>query len=132
MSYSKQEFGQRLKDQILSGYDIVKLARWAHSLFLENSSQMEPELQETIMQLVAMEEGPEFEFSEAELTELAEELVSGEKAANSERNEQNLSISVDPDIAAFICQIAKKKNTEAEHIVNAWLRKNMELMQTAI
>ncbi|MCP4110533.1 MAG: hypothetical protein GY749_34260 [Desulfobacteraceae bacterium] len=65
------------------------------------------------MQVAAMEEVPEFEFSEAELKKLAEELVT-----DSDRNEMNLSICIDPDIAAFVHKLAEKKNTEAERIVN--------------
>ncbi len=132
MNYSKQEFGQALKRQLLSDYDVVRLARWAHDLFLEHSSHLEPGLQEILMQIVAMEEGTEFEFSEAELKKLAEELVTDTGVADSDRNEMSLSVCIDPDIAAFVHKLADKKNTEAETIVNDWLRKNMELMQAVM
>ncbi len=132
MNYSKQEFGQALKRQLLSGYDVVKLARWAHNLFLEHCSHLEPGLQEILMQVVAMEEGPEFEFSEAELKELADDLITDRKATDSDINELNLSVCIDPDIAAFVHKLAEKKDTEVGRIVNDWLRKKMELIQTAM
>lgn len=130
MNYSKQAFGQALKNQILSGYDVVKLARWAHGLFLEHSSHLEPGLQEILMQVVAMEEGPEFEFSEAELKELAEELIFDGKTAAAK--EPELSVFIEPDIAEFVHKLSEKKNIGVERIVNEWLRKNMELIQAAM
>ncbi len=130
MNYSKQAFGQALKSQMLSGYDVVKLARWAHDLFLEHSSHLEPGLQEILMQVMAMEEGPEFEFSEAELKELAEELIFGRKTAAAK--EPELSVFIDPDIAAFVHKLAEKKNIGVERMVNEWLRRNMELIQAVM
>ncbi len=124
MIYSKKEFGQSLKKQ-LSDYDVVRLARWTHSLFLEHSSHLEHGLQEILMQLAAMEEGAEFEFSKAELRKLADDLISDGK-------EPAMSVSVDPDIAIFIHKLAEKENIGVERIVNDWLRKNMKLMQSAM
>ena len=125
MTYSKKEFGQSLKKQLLSDYDVVRLARWTHSLFLEHSSHLEPGLQEILMQLAAMEEGTEFEFSEAELRELADGLILC-------RKEPAMSVSIDPDIAIFIHKLAEKENIGVEKIVNDWLRKNIELIQSAM
>ncbi len=132
MNYSKQEFGQALKRELLSGYDVVRLARWAHKLFMEHSSHLEKGLQEILMQIVAMEEDAEFEFSEAELKKMAEELAAEVTATDSDRNEMSLYICIDPDVAAFVHKLAERKNTDAEKIVNDWLRKNMELIQAAI
>ncbi len=125
MTYSKKEFGQSLKKQLLSDYDVVRLSRWAHSLFLEHSSHLEPGLQEILMQLAAMEEGAEFEFSEAELRKLADDLISDGK-------EPAMSVSIDPDIAIFIHKLAEKEHIGVERIVNDWLRKNIELIQSAM
>ncbi|HHC23806.1 MAG TPA: hypothetical protein ENK58_00115 [Desulfobacterales bacterium] len=132
MNYSKQEFGQALKSQLLSGYDIVRFARWAHDLFLEHSSHLEPGLQEVLMQIVAMEEGPEFEFSESELEELSKSLITDVKDIKATDSNRMLSVPIDPDIAAFVHQLAERKNIGIERMVNEWLRKNMELIQAVM
>ncbi len=132
MNYSKKEFGQALETQLLSGYDVIRLARWAYTLFSEHSSHLEPGLQEILMQIVAMEEGTEFEFSESELKKLAEELAADPKTNDSDRNEISMSVSIDPDIAAFIQKLAENKHSDVERIVNDWLRRNMELIQAAM
>lgn len=112
MNYSKKEFGQALESRLSSGYDVVKVARWAHNVFLEHSLHLEPGLQEILMQVTAMEEGPEFEFSESELKKLAADL--GADAAAPDRKEITLSVCIDPDISAFVYKLAEKKNTEAQ------------------
>ncbi len=75
MSYLKKEFGLRLKEQLNAGYDVVRVARWAHQEFLDHSGELEPGLQPEMMKVIAMEEGPEFEMSEQEIQMLANELL---------------------------------------------------------
>lgn len=75
MNYTLNEFGSELLDELDRGYDVVRLARWAYSRYLHQCSHMESNLREKIMQVVAMEEGPEFEMSEAELREFALNLT---------------------------------------------------------
>jgi hypothetical protein len=45
--------------------------------------------------------------------------------------ELNLPVFLDPDVAAFLQELAKKKGTEIESIVNDWLRKSIDLVQSA-
>ena len=45
--------------------------------------------------------------------------------------ELNLPVYLDPDVAAFLREIADKKGIEIEQIVNDWLRKNMDMVQEA-
>jgi hypothetical protein len=74
MSYTKMEFGARLREQVAVSYDVVKLARWAHHEFLNHCNELEPGLQPEMMRIIAMEEGPEFELTEQEIRTLANEL----------------------------------------------------------
>lgn len=43
----------------------------------------------------------------------------------------NSPIFLDPDVAAFLQDLAKKKGTEIESIVNDWLRKSIDLVESA-
>jgi len=45
--------------------------------------------------------------------------------------ELNFPIFLDPDVAAFLRDLAEKKGTEIENIVNDWLRKSIDLVQSA-
>ncbi|MGO9122936.1 MAG: hypothetical protein ACLQPD_35615 [Desulfomonilaceae bacterium] len=45
--------------------------------------------------------------------------------------ELNLPVFLDPDVAAFLREVAEKKGTEIESIVNDWLRKSIDLVQSA-
>ena len=42
-----------------------------------------------------------------------------------------LHVYLDPDIAQFLRELAEKRGTEIQIIVNDWLRKNMDLVQSA-
>jgi hypothetical protein len=76
MSYTKKDFGQRLRNRLSAGYDVVKIARWAHREFLENIGELDPRLDAEVMKVIAMEEGPEFEMTEGELQDMARRLES--------------------------------------------------------
>jgi len=76
MTYSKHQFGVELQQQIEKGVDITRIARWAHhNVCLRHALEMDPELKDIVMQIIAMEEGPEFEFSEEELRKTVEDLM---------------------------------------------------------
>ena len=45
--------------------------------------------------------------------------------------ELNLPVYLDSDVAAFLRELAEKKGTEIERIVNDWLRKSIDLVQSA-
>jgi hypothetical protein len=77
MTYSRQDFGRDLLSELDEGYDVVRLSRWAMSVYMQQCQKTEPELDKLIMSIVAMEEGPEFEYKEPELRELASQLIQG-------------------------------------------------------
>jgi len=45
--------------------------------------------------------------------------------------ELNLPVYLDPDVAVFLRELAEKKGTEVDSIVNDWLRKSIDLIQGA-
>ena len=75
MTYTKKLFADELLHQLSSGYDVVRIARWAFSIYMSHSRELELGLKSEIMQVVAMEEGPEFEMSEQELRQFASHLL---------------------------------------------------------
>jgi len=45
--------------------------------------------------------------------------------------ELNLPVFLDPDVAGFLRELAEKKGTEIDNIVNELLRKSIDLVQSA-
>ncbi len=45
--------------------------------------------------------------------------------------ELDLPVFLDPDVAAFLLELAAKKGTGVEKIANDWLRKSIDLVQSA-
>lgn len=75
MNYTLKQFGAELLLELDRGYDVIRLARWAYSRYLDQSRNLEENLREKIMQIVAMEEGPQFEISESDLRKFALDLA---------------------------------------------------------
>jgi hypothetical protein len=74
MTYTREDFGRALIAELARGYDVVRLSRWAMSVYMKRCQETDAELDKAIMGIVAMEEGPEFEISEQELRRMADEL----------------------------------------------------------
>lgn len=43
-----------------------------------------------------------------------------------------LPVYLEPDIAAFVRKYAKKKNIDTQTVVNEWLRKDKELVESIL
>ncbi len=74
MMLTSKELGRVLHAELDNGYDVVRISRIAFQLYQEYGVEIAPELDEKLLQLMAMEEGPEFEYSEEELRLLAKQL----------------------------------------------------------
>lgn len=74
MNYTRTQLAEWLQGQLTLGYDVKRIADHAHTLFLDNRSQMSTDLERVVMKIMMMEEGPQFELSETELRALVEEL----------------------------------------------------------
>jgi hypothetical protein len=68
VSYSDQQFGRDLLAQLATGYDPVRIARWAFHQFLETGAHdTSPAVRDALVDLFTMEEGEEFHIPEEEL-----------------------------------------------------------------
>jgi hypothetical protein len=70
--YTKRDFGHELEVQLLREVDVLALSHWAYRVYLDNVHDLEPGVEEAIMAVVVMEEGPEFRLSRDELRGMAE------------------------------------------------------------
>ena len=75
MTLTAKELSSVLRAELDKGYDVVRVSRVAFQLYQEHGIELTPDIDEKLLQLMAMEEGPEFEYSEDELRALAEELA---------------------------------------------------------
>ena len=71
---SRKEFASSLIDQLRMGFDVSRISRWALTMYLDRSLEGDNELKEAIMDLITMDQGREFEFTEEELYGLARRL----------------------------------------------------------
>lgn len=77
---NKKMIGEELKSELAKGYDIIKISRWAFHIFSENIRKLDPYSREILEKLFAMEDDPQFELTEDELQDIADELIAeGEK-----------------------------------------------------
>ncbi len=72
MKMTRQDLGVFLKKELAEGYDVVRIARAAFQIYQTQGQDLSEDLAEVLLQLTAMEDGPEFEFSELELAELSQ------------------------------------------------------------
>ena len=74
MTYSKREFAKDLKSQLNLGYEPKRIGSWAHKMYLQHCGRIDRELEEIMVDLFVLEEGPEFEYPESKLRELIKSL----------------------------------------------------------
>ncbi|WP_448549520.1 hypothetical protein [Thalassotalea fusca] len=75
MTLTAKELSSVLQTELDKGYDVVRIARVAFKLYQEHGIELTTDIDEKLLQLMAMEEGAEFEFSEEELKILVRELA---------------------------------------------------------
>lgn len=76
---NKQSLGRNLKEELLKGYDIVRISRWAFKVFSSERS-LDSETRDVLEKLFSMEDDPQFELSKQELIQIADKLIEeGEK-----------------------------------------------------
>lgn len=74
MTYSDQDFGRDLLVQLDTGYDPVRIARWAYGRFLEPGERSDA-VHEALIDLFTMEEGEEFHIPEEKLRATADRFI---------------------------------------------------------
>ena len=75
--YIKQQFGKELKEKINKKVDIYDIGRWSYSMYYEHMLEIDDDFREFLINLNAMEDGPEFERSYEELEDIADRLIAG-------------------------------------------------------
>lgn len=70
---NRQNIGKGLKEELLKGYDIVRISRWSFQIF-SNEKSLNQETRDILEELFSMENDPQFELSQEELTQLANKL----------------------------------------------------------
>lgn len=73
--YSKQKFAENLLLLANQNASTKQVSDWAHNLYLTSNREFEEGLSEVVMKLIAMDEGPEFEYTKEELIKLANDLL---------------------------------------------------------
>ena len=76
MNYTKIDFALELKSQLDLGYEPKRIGQWAHKMYLQYCGKIDIELEEIMVDLFPLEEGPEFEIPESDLRALIERLLS--------------------------------------------------------
>jgi hypothetical protein len=76
MSYLGRDFGKELEQELSKGYDVLRIARMALSAYQDHCREVSSDLYKRMFQVIAMEEGPEFELSAQQLRELVKSLES--------------------------------------------------------
>jgi hypothetical protein len=74
MTYSKKEFAKDLKAQLDLGYEPKRIGSWAHKMYLHHCGRIDRDLEEIMVDLFVLEEGPEFEYPESKLRELVNSI----------------------------------------------------------
>ncbi len=75
MTLSKEKLGKLLILELEKGYDISRISGFALQLYNDPDKKYSPEIEEKLLQLMAMEMGSEFECTEQELREYATEWI---------------------------------------------------------
>jgi hypothetical protein len=74
MTYTAKQFALGLRNQLDMGYDVKRIADWAHGEYLCHGRSFAPEVQSVVMKIVAMDEGPQFELSEEDIRRLIADI----------------------------------------------------------
>jgi hypothetical protein len=71
---NKKKIGNELKEELLKGYDIIRISRWAFKIFSEERF-LDLETRAILENLFSMEDDPQFELSQEELIQFADKLI---------------------------------------------------------
>ncbi|MDH4554053.1 hypothetical protein E8F11_02505 [Pseudomonas sp. BN417] len=74
--FSKNDLVLELEKTLVDGFDVNKISKVAFEIYQEHGLELPSSLDRALLVLMAMEEGKEFELSEAEFLELILEIRS--------------------------------------------------------
>ncbi|MBD3231110.1 hypothetical protein GF322_00450 [Candidatus Dependentiae bacterium] len=75
MAYTKRQFGAELILELEKGYNREKIAIWAEQIRQKHLKEIDDELYVIIEKICLMSFGEQFEYSKAELIDLAINLI---------------------------------------------------------
>jgi hypothetical protein len=75
MRYTLKDFGTDLLNEVDRGYDVVRIARWAMRLYSDRCRDFDDGVKDAVLEVVGMEDDPQFELTEQELRHFAERLM---------------------------------------------------------
>lgn len=78
MKFTPLMLGKALLAELSKGYDPVRISRRCYHLYLEHARQMDPEVQNLLIELFTMEDDPQFELTEKDMLNLIDKLLAGE------------------------------------------------------
>jgi hypothetical protein len=77
--YTRIQFGKELKIRVAQKQDITVIGHWAYSIYLNHIHEIDDYgLDNILLTLNSMEDGPEFAFSYEELNKIADDLIAGD------------------------------------------------------
>lgn len=89
MNYTNEQIGRALQDELERGYDILRITRWAFSTFYNKIGEFTFDQKNILLTISIMEVDPQFEFSEDELSLIAEMLINNIDDPIKKINEMN-------------------------------------------
>jgi hypothetical protein len=76
--YTRTQFGKELKVRVAQKQGVAVIGHWAYSIYLKYIHEIDDSgLDNILLTLNAMEDGPEFAFTYEELNQIADDLISG-------------------------------------------------------
>ena len=76
--YTRQQFGKELKEKIQKKIDVTDIGIWAYDMYYKYMLEIDNNFKNLLIDLNAMEDGPEFARSYEELESIADRLIAGE------------------------------------------------------
>ncbi len=74
MIYTKKRLGLELNSRLVAGFSLITISKWALKLYSENELEFEDNVEDTILKLIAMDEGSESIHVREDLQRLADTL----------------------------------------------------------
>lgn len=75
---TKKQIGEELRKRILQKQSIATIGSWAHSMYLKDIADTDPQFNQLLLDLGTMELGSEFEYSYEYLLVVADKIIAGQ------------------------------------------------------
>lgn len=82
MTYTASDLKAELEKELACGSGGSRIAQIAFRIYTEHGLDLEPSLDSKLLQLIVMDQGPEFEMTEEELWRFVRDLGAGQTGKN--------------------------------------------------